>query len=262
MRYYAVSGGSVKFDGEDISKFDTARLKAYRRDVQMVNQDPYASLSPRMRVRSIIAEPMQAHNMYPSPGERNAAIEALAAECGLPPGLLDRYPDALSGGQRQRVAIARALALRPRLVVADEPTSALDVSVQAQVLALLRGLKERTRVSYLFISHNLAVVRQVADEVVVLLSGRVMERGPTEALFAKPLHPYTRSLMDAIPVPDPDAPFAFKAGRERSSRRALVGGCQFSDRCMFATDVCSQKVPVFEEKEPGRWAACWHSPAM
>ncbi|MCB1106436.1 MAG: ABC transporter ATP-binding protein, partial [Cephaloticoccus sp.] len=183
----------------DIASFGPVQLKAYRREVQMINQDPYASLSPRMRIRDIIAEPMKAHNMYPARGERDAEIEKLAAQCGLPAGLLDRFPDALSGGQRQRVAIARALALRPRLVVADEPTSALDVSVQAQILALLQTLKDEFCVSYLFISHNLAVVRQVADEVVVLLSGKVVERGPTEALFSRPLHPYSRSLIDAIP---------------------------------------------------------------
>ena len=259
MRHYLASKGEIRFRGTDIASFSRTELKAYRRQVQMINQDPYASLSPRMRIRDIIAEPMKAHNMYAESGERDAEIEKLAAQCGLSTGLLDRFPDALSGGQRQRVAIARALALHPKLVVADEPTSALDVSVQAQVLGLLRKLKDEFGVSYLFISHNLAVVRQVADEVVVLLSGRVVERGPTEALFSRPLHPYSRSLIDAIPVPDPDAPFAFNAGQARSSRRDLTGGCPFTDRCAFATDVCRMKVPPLEEKEQGRWAACWHS---
>lgn len=259
MRHYPASTGGIRFQGADIATFGPAELKAFRRQVQMINQDPYASLSPRMRIRDIIAEPLQAHGLYAGRGERDAEIERLAAQCGLPKGLLDRFPDALSGGQRQRVAIARALALRPQLVVADEPTSALDVSVQAQVLGLLRKLRDESGVSYLFISHNLAVVRQVADEVVVLLSGRVMERGPTEALFDRPLHPYSRSLIDAIPVPDPDAPFAFQAGHVRASRRDLTGGCPFSDRCAFATDICRMKVPPLEEKTAGRFAACWHS---
>lgn len=259
MRHYMAAKGEIRFRSDDIATFDKVRLKAYRREVQMINQDPYASLSPRMRVRDIIAEPMKAHGMHEAAGERDAEIEKLAAQCGLPAGLLDRFPDALSGGQRQRVAIARALALHPKLVVADEPTSALDVSIQAQVLALMRKLKEETGVSYLFISHNLAVVRQVADEVVVLLSGRVMERGPTEALFSRPLHPYTRSLLDAIPVPDPDAPFAFNPGHARISRRDLRAGCPFSDRCAFVTDLCRTRVPPLEQKEPGHWAACWHT---
>lgn len=262
MRHYRASKGAIRFRSADIATFDRARLKAYRRQVQMINQDPYASLSPRMRIRDIIAEPMQAHDMYSAPGERDAEIERLAAQCGLPAGLLDRFPDALSGGQRQRVAIARALALRPELIVADEPTSALDVSVQAQILALLRGLKEQFAVSCLFISHNLAVVRQVADEVVVLLSGRVMERGSTEDLFSSPLHPYSCSLIDAIPVPDPDAPFAFNAGKARSSRRALISGCPYTDRCAFKTEICTRQVPPLEEKKPGRWAACWHSESI
>ena len=259
MRHYLAHRGEIRFHGADIASFGPVQLKAYRREVQMINQDPYASLSPRMRIRDIIAEPMKAHNMYPARGERDAEIEKLAAQCGLPAGLLDRFPDALSGGQRQRVAIARALALRPRLVVADEPTSALDVSVQAQILALLQKLKDEFGVSYLFISHNLAVVRQVADEVVVLLSGKVVERGPTEALFSRPLHPYSRSLIDAIPVPDPDATFAFNVGQARSSRRELVSGCPFSDRCAFVTDMCRAQVPPLEKKANAQWVACWHS---
>ncbi|MCA1495076.1 ABC transporter ATP-binding protein [Ensifer sp. NBAIM29] len=262
MRHYLASTGAIRFESKDIATFNKAQLKAYRRQVQMINQDPYASLSPRMRIRDIIAEPMKAHNMYEGLGERDAEVEKLAGQCGLPAGLLDRFPDALSGGQRQRVAIARALALRPKLVVADEPTSALDVSVQAQILKLLQQLKDEFGVSYLFISHNLAVVRQVADEVVVLLSGKVVERGPTEALFSKPLHPYSRSLIDAIPVPDPDAPFAFNVGQARSSRRELVAGCPFSDRCAFATEVCKGQMPPLEEKANGQRVACWHADAI
>ncbi len=259
MRHYVANSGTIRFKGEDVATFRGERLKAYRRQVQMINQDPYASLSPRMRIRDIIAEPLDAHRTYSSRDERDDAVELLAGQCGLPTGLLSRFPDALSGGQRQRVAIARALALKPELVVADEPTSALDVSVQAQVLDLLRTLKDELHVSYLFVSHNLAVVRQVADEVIVLLSGRVMERGRTEELYARPLHPYTRSLLEAIPVPEPDAPFSFTVGTARTSRRDLDKACPFSDRCALATDICRTQQPPLEQKQPGRWAACWHT---
>ncbi|MFC7362442.1 oligopeptide/dipeptide ABC transporter ATP-binding protein [Nocardioides astragali] len=259
MRHYIARQGTIRFQGDDIAKFKGDRLKAYRRQVQMINQDPYASLSPRMRIRDIVGEPLDAHRIHQSKDARDDAIELLAVQCGLPTGLLGRFPDALSGGQRQRVAIARALALKPQLVVADEPTSALDVSVQAQVLDLLRNLKDDLGVSYLFVSHNLAVVRQVADEVIVLLSGRVMERGRTEDLYAHPIHPYTRSLLDAIPVPEPDAPFTFSVGTARTSRRDLDKACPFSDRCPLATEICRTQQPPLEQKEPGRWAACWHS---
>lgn len=262
MRHHVASSGSIRYRGDDLAGFGRKELHAYRRQVQMISQDPYASLSPRMRVREIIAEPMKAHRLHTSTDEQDRDVASLAAQCGLSVGLLDRFPDALSGGQRQRVAIARALALRPELVVADEPTSALDVSVQAQVLALLRSLKDEFGVSYLFISHNLAVVRQVADEVVVLLSGRVMERSATEQLYDRPMHPYTRSLLDAIPVPDPDAPFVFEGGQARTSRRRLTHACPFSDRCSFATDLCRSEAPPLEEKEPGRWAACWHTDSI
>lgn len=262
MRHYAASSGSIRYRGADIAGFGRSELHEYRRQVQMISQDPYASLSPRMRVREIIAEPMTAHHLHATAAELDSEVEKLAGQCGLPVGLLDRFPDALSGGQRQRVAIARALALRPELVVADEPTSALDVSIQAQVLTLLRSLQDEFGVSYLFISHNLAVVRQVADEVVVLLSGRIMERGNTEQLYAQPLHPYTKSLLDAIPVPDPSAPFSFAAGHVRTSRRDLANACPFSDRCLYATDLCRTEVPPLEEKEPGRWAACWHTDSI
>lgn len=259
MRHYPARQGQIRFEGKDLAELDGAGLKAYRRKVQMINQDPFASLSPRMRIRDIIAEPLRAHGLYPQAADLAAEVERLALQCGLPAGLLERFPDALSGGQRQRVAIARALALQPALVVADEPTSALDVSIQAQVLDLLRDLRDSAGVSYLFISHNLAVVRQIADEVVVLLSGKVVERGPTQALFDAPLHPYAKALIAAIPVPDPDAAFAFETGQPRRSRRLLRAQCPYSDRCAFATEICHSQVPPLEEKRPRRWAACWHS---
>jgi oligopeptide/dipeptide ABC transporter ATP-binding protein len=258
MRHYVASKGSIRYRGVDISTMKGKELHAYRRQVQMIGQDPYASLSPRMRIRDIVAEPMKAHKLHATQEEQDAAVEHLVEQCGLPTGLLDRFPDALSGGQRQRVAIARALALRPTLVVADEPTSALDVSVQAQVLELLRTLKREFGVSYLFVSHNLAVVRQVADEVIVLLSGKIMERAKTEELYNRPLHPYTQSLLAAIPVPEPEAPFSFSVGSARTSRRDLVHACPFSDRCPRATEICRTEAPPLEEKTPGRWAACWH----
>ncbi|GAB7007889.1 dipeptide ABC transporter ATP-binding protein [Nocardioides sp. AN3] len=262
MRHYVASAGAIRYRGHDIAGFERSDLHAYRRRVQMIYQDPFASLSPRMRIREIIAEPMRAHKLYGASGEQHGEVERLAAQCGLPAGLLNRFPEALSGGQRQRVAIARALALRPELVVADEPTSALDVSVQSQVLELLRNLKDEFGVSYLFISHNLAVVRQVADEVIVLLAGRIMERGRTEEVYARPLHPYTKSLLDAIPVPEPNAQFSFDAGRPRTSRRDLTQACPFSDRCTRASDRCRTQRPPLQEKEPGRWAACWHTDSI
>lgn len=260
MGQYAPSAGQVEFAGKQVAQLNGRDLKAFRREVQMIFQDPYSSLDPRMRVLDIVAEPVLAHGLIPDPGERREFIVGLLERCGLPSAVVERFPDALSGGQRQRVAIARALTLHPRLVVADEPTSALDVSVQAQVLELMRSLQVESDVSYLFISHNLAIVRQVAHRVVVLLRGKVMEIGPVEDVYTNPIHPYTQELLDAVPVPDPTTAFRFRHIAANRSDKAPIPGCVFRNRCPLATEKCEESPPL-QLMGDGRWAACWYAEA-
>ena len=204
LRLVEPTSGTVRFKGEDVLAFNAARLRQARRDMQIVFQDPYSSLNPRMRVGAIVEEPLVIHRMG-TKAERRARVAELFELVGLDPSQLLRYPHQFSGGQRQRIGLARALALNPSLVIADEPVSALDVSVQAQVVNLLMDLQERLKLTYLFIAHDLRLVRHICSRVAVMYLGRIVEMGSTESLFASPAHPYTRALLSAIPVPDPDA---------------------------------------------------------
>ena len=236
--------GQVFFDGQDLAALPPARLRALRRQMQLVFQDTAAALNPRWTVGQSLAEPLRIHNLCPR-GEYAARGAALLTQVGLAPDLLDRYPHQLSGGQRQRVGLARALALSPRLVVCDEPVSALDVSVQAQLLNLLADLQASQGLTYVLISHDLGVVRHSADRVCVMFLGRVCEVGPTQALFSAPRHPYTKFLLDSVPRPDPT--------RRGESGPPLAGeipspvhppsGCRFRTRCPYAQDICAQTVP-------------------
>jgi peptide/nickel transport system ATP-binding protein/oligopeptide transport system ATP-binding protein len=205
LRLIEPSSGEVQFKGEDVLAFSRARMRQARKDMQIVFQDPYSSLNPRMRVGDIVEEPLIIHKTGPRP-QRRARVAELFELVGLDPSQLTRYPHQFSGGQRQRIGLARALALHPSLVIADEPVSALDVSVQAQVINLLLDLQDRLKLTYLFIAHDLRLVRHICSRVAVMYLGRIVEMGPTERLFVAPAHPYTRALLSAIPMPDPDAP--------------------------------------------------------
>jgi peptide/nickel transport system ATP-binding protein len=205
LRLVEPISGEVRFRGEDVLAFSRARLRAARRDMQIVFQDPYASLDPRMRIGAIVEEPLIAHDVAPKADRRNR-VDELMTLVGLDPTFRRRYPRELSGGQRQRVGLARALALNPSFVIADEPVSALDVSVQAQVINLLMDLQERLKLTYLFIAHDLRLVRHICGRVAVMYRGRIVEMAGTEALFVSPRHPYTQALLSAVPVPDPSAP--------------------------------------------------------
>jgi oligopeptide transport system ATP-binding protein len=252
------TGGTVVFEGTDLAGLDAHGLRRARRHMQMIFQDPDASLNPRMRVGNSIGEPLLVRGLLRGTALR-ARVASLLEQVGLDAAYHARYPHEFSGGQRQRVGIARALALEPRLVVCDEPVSALDVSVRSQILNLLVDLQRRLGMAYLFISHDLSVVRHVSDRIAVMYLGRIVEEAPRDALFARPLHPYTEALMSAIPVPDP--------GRQR--RRAAIvlqgelprpteapGGCPFHTRCPLVADVCRRVTPVLEEKAPAHSAAC------
>ena len=204
LRLIEPTSGDVRFKGEDVLRFSRARLRQARRDMQIVFQDPYSSLNPRMRVGAIVEEPLIIHRVGTKP-QRRARVAELFELVGLDPSQLTRYPHQFSGGQRQRIGLARALALNPSLVIADEPVSALDVSVQAQVINLLMDLQERLKLTYLFIAHDLRLVRHICSRIAVMYLGKIVEMGDTEAIFAAPAHPYTRALLSAIPVPDPNA---------------------------------------------------------
>jgi oligopeptide/dipeptide ABC transporter ATP-binding protein len=266
LRAMAPSSGSISFtvDGatHDLAGLPRRALRPLRRHVQMIFQDPYASLNPRMVVSEIVAEPLLLNN-YGDAAKRQARVAELLDLVQLPQSYAQRYPHAFSGGQRQRIGIARALALNPALIVADEPVSALDVSVQAQIVNLLLDLQDRLGLSMLFVAHDLSVVKHVADRVAVMYLGRIVESGATAPLYARPFHPYTRALLSAVPHPDP---------RARGQRIVLQGsvpdaahpppGCHFHPRCAHATDRCRSESPALREVAPGRLAACHHAEAL
>jgi oligopeptide/dipeptide ABC transporter ATP-binding protein len=254
--------GSLWLDGDDWLALEGAALRRRRRDVQIVFQDPQASLNPRLRVGEQIAEPLRVQGLATgrSVGDR---VRELLAAVGLSGDFADRFPSEMSGGQRQRIAIARALATEPRLVVCDEPVSALDVSVAAQVLNLLLDLRERSRLSYLFISHDLAVVERVADTVAVMYLGAIVEEGPAADVASHPLHPYTAALVAAVADPDPAAPARGEALRgEPASPLEPPSGCAFHPRCPIARPRCSSELPPLAEVAPGRRAACFYPGEM
>ncbi len=258
LRLTEPSGGSFLLDGVDVFTLAPGPLRRLRRRIQIVFQDPYGSLNPRMTVRQTLREPLAIHQLAPKP-QRDARVGALLDEVGLDPELADRYPHELSGGQRQRVGIARALSVEPAFLVCDEPVSALDVSVQAQVLNLLADLQQKRQLTYLFIAHDLAVVKHIADDVAVMYLGRIVERAPAAPVYEQPRHPYTRSLLSAVPVPDP----ASTAQRivlpgDVPSPAHPPSGCAFHPRCPHPKKNarCSTERPALREIAPGHVAAC------
>jgi oligopeptide transport system ATP-binding protein len=259
LRLEKPTAGEILYDGVDIAKLDRRALVALRRRIQVIFQDPYSSLNPRQKVGSIIAEPMMVHGVEPDARRRGDRVRELLSVCGLNPNFADRYPHEMSGGQRQRVGIARALALNPEFIVCDEAVSALDVSIQAQIINLLEDLRDKFNLTYLFIAHDLSVVRHLCQRVAVMYLGRVVELAECDEVFDHPLHPYTRALLAAVPVPDPsvEAARAFQPViGEVPSPINPPPGCVFHPRCPIAVAECKQLRPELRELRPGHWVAC------
>ena len=257
LRLVEPTSGSVTFEGRDVLKMGARELKPLRRDMQIIFQDPYASLNPRMPIGESVMEGLQIHNVG-SPKERWDIAINMLKKVGLEEYHARRYPHEFSGGQRQRIGIARALALNPKFIVCDEPVSALDVSIQSQVLNILKDLQSEFGLTYLFIAHNLSVVEHISDRVAVMYLGKMVELTDRESLYREPLHPYTKALLSAIPVAHPEQK------RERTILKGDVpsplnppSGCRFHTRCPIAVDKCSQEEPEFKEIRPGHWVACW-----
>ena len=262
VRLYKPTGGQILFGDVNLAALNGEPLRQMRQRVQMIFQDPFASLNPRFTIGSLIAEPMHIYKVASQKEIRDRTVELLRV-VGLRPEYIDRYPHEFSGGQRQRIAVARALAINPEFVIADEPVSALDVSIRAQVLNLLQNLQERFNLTYLFVSHDLSVVRHVADRIAVMYLGKIVELSDRDELYRAPKHPYTRALLSAVPIPDPQ----IEKHRQRvilsgdlPSPIKLPSGCRFHTRCPMAQDICREIEPVFEAKE-GRehYAACHFS---
>jgi peptide/nickel transport system ATP-binding protein len=259
MRLYNKTAGEVFFEGQDVHALQDEELFHLRQRMQMIFQDPYASLNPRSTVREIISEPMEVHGLFKSRKRQNERVDELLEEVGLNRDHANRYPHEFSGGQRQRIGIARALALDPEVIIADEPISALDVSVQAQVINLLEKLQEEKKLTYLFIAHDLSMVKQISDRIGVMYLGNLVELSNGQELYKQPLHPYTQALLSAIPIPDPEV-------EEKRERIILKGelpspidppsGCVFRTRCPFAMNICKVEKPVWQEIETDHFVAC------
>jgi oligopeptide/dipeptide ABC transporter ATP-binding protein len=260
VRLLEPTDGEIIFEGRRISKLGAGKLRPLRREMQMVFQDPYASLNPRKRVGTIIGDPLKIHGIGDA-RSRRARVQELLGIVGLSPEHYNRFPHEFSGGQRQRIGVARALALNPKLIVADEPVSALDVSIQSQILNLLDDLQSEFRLTYIFIAHDLGVVRHVSDRIAVMYLGKIVELSPAEELYRRPIMPYTEALLSAVPVPDPDR-------AEARARIVLAGdvpspidppsGCRFHPRCRYATEICKQVEPPLTDYGNGHLAACHH----
>ncbi|RME38794.1 MAG: ABC transporter ATP-binding protein [Thermoflexia bacterium] len=258
LRLYEPTSGEIIFDGVDLLKLKGSELRRMRRRMQIIFQDPYASLNPRMTVGAIIAEPLEVHGVARGK-EKEERVQELLRIVGLNPYFANRYPHEFSGGQRQRIGIARALALNPDLIVCDEPISSLDVSIQAQVVNLLEELQEQFGLTYLFIAHDLSMVRHISDRMAVMYLGKIVELADRDEIYLNPLHPYTQALMSAVPVPDPEI-------EEKRQRIILKGeipspanppkGCNFNTRCPVVMDVCYEADPEYREVKPGHWVAC------
>jgi oligopeptide transport system ATP-binding protein len=259
LRLEKPTEGAILYDGVDIAGLDRRSLVGLRRRIQVIFQDPYSSLNPRQKVGSILSEPMRVHGIEPDARRREARVKELLATCGLNPNFADRYPHEMSGGQRQRVGIARALAVDPEFIVCDEAVSALDVSIQAQIINLLEDLREKFKLTYLFIAHDLSVVRHLCQRVAVMYLGHVVELADCDEVFDNPLHPYTKALLAAVPVPDPtveaDRSFQPLSG-EVPSPINPPKGCVFHPRCPIAVAECQAVTPKLRELRPGHWVAC------
>ena len=253
LRLIEPTAGEIRFRGRDLSKLGAAALRAERRHMQMIFQDPFGSLNPRMSVRETLVEPQLVHGVG-TPDERVRTAARLLDEVSLPQAALDRFPHEFSGGQRQRIAIARALATNPELIVADEPVSALDVSVQAQVLNLMRDLQDRHNTTMLFISHDLRVVRFMCDEIAVMYLGEIVEQGPSARVYGAPAHPYTRALLDSVPGKGQER--RARLSGEIPSAHAIPSGCAFRTRCPLAFDRCTREAPAMHATGDGQRAAC------
>jgi oligopeptide transport system ATP-binding protein len=258
LQLHKPTAGEVHFRGKDLTKLDGGEMRKMRRYLQMIFQDPYASLNPRMTVGNIIAEPMQIHNLV-AKNERTERVQELLETVGLNPYFANRYPHEFSGGQRQRIGVARALAANPEFIVADEPVSALDVSIQAQIINLLEDLQEQFTLTYLFIAHDLSVVRHICDRVAVMYLGKMVELADRDDLYENPLHPYTKALLSAVPIPDP----VIEKKRERIILTGDVpspinppSGCHFHTRCPYVMDVCKEDEPAFADQGRGHYVAC------
>jgi len=254
------TSGSVRFDGTEISGMNRRELRPLRREMQMIFQDPFASLNPRKRVGQIVGDPLRLHDIA-SGGALRRQVQELLERVGLSSEHYNRYPHEFSGGQRQRIGIARALALRPKLIVADEPVSALDVSIQAQIINLLEDLQDEFKLTYVFVAHDLGVIRHVSDRIAVMYLGKIVETGPADEVYSNPIHPYTLSLLAALPIPDPRA----NAEREPIVLEGDVpspanppAACRFHTRCPYATEICSQEEPELVHHGNNHWAACHH----
>ncbi|HEY7632467.1 MAG TPA: dipeptide ABC transporter ATP-binding protein [Thermoleophilaceae bacterium] len=253
------TSGTVEFEGQDISHLSPGRIKPLRKEMQMIFQDPYSSLNPRKTVGSIIAEPYKIHGLKEGKGERKRAVQELMEQVGLNPEHFNRYPHEFSGGQRQRIGVARALALQPKLIIADEPVSALDVSIQAQILNLLRELQRELGITLVLIAHDLSVVRHMCDRVAVMYLGKMVELADSETLYKAPRHPYTGALLSAVPVPDPDLAAARKRqipGGDVPSPTNPPPACRFHPRCPKVQDRCREEEPLLSPKDSGSLAAC------
>ena len=258
LQLHRATAGKVFYDGVDLTDINDDKMRKYRRDLQIIFQDPYASLNPRMTVGSIIAEPLEVHGIG-TKQERRERVKELLALVGLNPYFINRYPHEFSGGQRQRIGIARALALNPKFIVCDEPIAALDVSIQAQVVNLLEELQKEFGLTYLFIAHDLSMVRHIADRTAVMYLGKIVELADRDELYGNPLHPYAKALLSAVPIPDPV--------KERQRKRIILegdvpspakppSGCRFHPRCRIAEDICKEKEPEWREVNPGHWVSC------
>ena len=256
LKLYDSQGGEIIFNGEDITNLNKKQMQQYRTKMQLIFQDPYSSLPPRMTIGNIIAEAVRVHNIVPKEEVTDYVLDIMK-KCGLQTHYYDRYPHEFSGGQRQRICIARALAVKPELVICDEPVSALDVSIQAQIINLLKELQIKDNLTYVFISHDLSVVKYITDDIMVMYLGNVMEKGETNEIFDNPLHPYTKALFSAVPVPNPDV---------KMQRIILAGdipspanppkGCKFHTRCQDCMSVCKLKVPNYVEVSSNHFVAC------
>ncbi|NQU31472.1 MAG: dipeptide ABC transporter ATP-binding protein [Anaerolineae bacterium] len=258
LQLHRATSGKVFYGDENLTEASDDKMRKYRRDLQIIFQDPYASLNPRMTVGSIIAEPLEVHGIG-TKKERRERVKELLALVGLNPYFINRYPHEFSGGQRQRIGVARALALNPKFIVCDEPIAALDVSIQAQVVNLLEELQKQFGLTYLFIAHDLSMVRHIADRTAVMYLGKIVELADRDELYGKPLHPYAQALLSAVPIPDPV--------KERNRKRIILegdvpspsnppSGCRFHPRCPIAEDICSQTHPEWREALEDHWVAC------